>query len=389
MNEKQVQAIWYDRRLRPAGLLTESGETIQVIDPGSWNLREGPDFLNAILEIGADRRRLQGDVEIHLSPTDWNVHHHGEDASYQHVIAHVVWHDGPAPASLPSGAISIWLGRGLENNAAFSADAIDVNAYPYEIAGAACNRPCYLCFGRDPCAVEWLLRNCAEQRLRGKAARIGELLRSATDELSRDQLFYEEVFTALGYGIDHHEFRRIAHAVPLAYLMSEPENAYAALNSAASFVHTNRHSRPLNSPRYRIAAAVEMFVHGNIVQLSYAANFSPANCRKMVKLLADSGRIGRHRAAAILSNVILPWAMAERRVNAIPEWLPPEEISGQVRLMAYRLLGIDCNAAKTYAANDIKIQGLLHIFKTYCNNSYPVCENCELNGSIEKRPEQQ
>jgi hypothetical protein len=34
-------------------------------------MEPGPDFLGAVLRIGPERRRIRGDVEIHLRPSDW------------------------------------------------------------------------------------------------------------------------------------------------------------------------------------------------------------------------------------------------------------------------------------------------------------------------------
>ena len=107
LTERHVQAIWYDRAMRPSNLVTRTGETLRVIHPGEWNLGAGPDFRNAVLEVGPDRRRLRGDVEIHLHPSDWTAHGHGGDPAYRNVVMHVTWSCGPDPATHPKGAVSV------------------------------------------------------------------------------------------------------------------------------------------------------------------------------------------------------------------------------------------------------------------------------------------
>ena len=87
MKERHVQAIWYDGRLRPKNLFTRRGESVNVISPGEWNSGAGPDFRRAVLEIGREHRRIAGDVEVHLCPSDWDLHGHGSvlgiyDGSY-------------------------------------------------------------------------------------------------------------------------------------------------------------------------------------------------------------------------------------------------------------------------------------------------------------------
>ena len=89
ITERHVQALWYDAKLRPPALRTVDGACLRVVDPGVWNLEAGPDFHGAVLEIGRERRRLCGDVEIHLHPTDWTTHGHVRNAAYGHIVAHV------------------------------------------------------------------------------------------------------------------------------------------------------------------------------------------------------------------------------------------------------------------------------------------------------------
>ena len=101
VSERHVQAIWYDAALRPKRLYTRRGGEVSVVSPGEWNLGPGPDFRNAVLEIGRERRRVEGDVEVHLCPADWDFHGHGADPAYRNVVAHVTWRGGPEPASLP------------------------------------------------------------------------------------------------------------------------------------------------------------------------------------------------------------------------------------------------------------------------------------------------
>ena len=77
VSERHVQALWYDGTLRPEDLRTVDGAPVRVIDPGAWNLEAGPDFRNAVVEVGSVR--LRGDVEVHLRAGDWTLHGHAQD----------------------------------------------------------------------------------------------------------------------------------------------------------------------------------------------------------------------------------------------------------------------------------------------------------------------
>ena len=89
VTERHVQAIWYDGTLRPSSLHTTQGEPVEVLDPGEWNREAGPDFRHAAIKVGD--RLMNGDVEIHLRPSDWRAHGHAQNPAYADVIAHVTW----------------------------------------------------------------------------------------------------------------------------------------------------------------------------------------------------------------------------------------------------------------------------------------------------------
>ena len=49
--EHVIHYIWKHKILKP-DLRTTSGEKVEVIDPGTYNRDEGPDFFNAKIKIG-------------------------------------------------------------------------------------------------------------------------------------------------------------------------------------------------------------------------------------------------------------------------------------------------------------------------------------------------
>lgn len=62
---------------------------IQIVDFGEYNAHEnGPDFTNAKIKI--NQLLWCGAVEMHIKSSDWNLHKHQMDASYDNVILHVV-----------------------------------------------------------------------------------------------------------------------------------------------------------------------------------------------------------------------------------------------------------------------------------------------------------
>ena len=227
--ERHLQCLWFDPRYRPAALPLPGGETATVLDPGQWNLEAGPDFLNATLLIQPGARQVQGDVEVHVHPSDWDAHSHRDDPAYARVIAHVTWFSGPAPRTLPSGVLAFALAAPVLAQPCISIDDIDLKAYPYAVLPAT-PRPCEAFLKNDPDRARAVLAAAGHYRLRAKAARIRARREQTGD---RHQVFYEEVMTALGYKYNQSPFRTLARLLPAAALGVSRETAFARLLGAA------------------------------------------------------------------------------------------------------------------------------------------------------------
>lgn len=379
LTERHVQAIWYDAALRPKCMYTRRGSAVSVLSPGVWNLEAGPDFKDAVLEIGRERHRIVGDVEVHLCPNDWDIHKHGTDPRYRNVIAHVTWGCGPESSTLPSGSVSIWMGRFVKEDMLFSPRQIDITAYPYARLPLSI-RPCEEKFAQEAGGLHKLLISAGVRRLKLKSQRLlGRLCEGARTGLDRRQIFYEETMVALGYKVNADVFRHVAERVPLEDLLANPTIAEAALKQAGKFEDWYRSGiRPINSPSRRLSAAAEMFSEKMVKDCLEVRNFTRCVCNRLISTLCGVERkvLGRGRAAAILANVVLPMALAEGRVDEVPEWLPAEDVSSPVRLMASRILGRDHNPRAWYAGNGVAIQGLLQIYHEWCRGCYPDCARC-------------
>lgn len=88
LSERVLQKIWLKGQFDTSDLRTESGRSLRVIDPGRWNHLEGPDFLEAQLEL--EGRSIVGDVEVHFNVLDWDLHGHETNPNFNDVCLHVV-----------------------------------------------------------------------------------------------------------------------------------------------------------------------------------------------------------------------------------------------------------------------------------------------------------
>ncbi|MES2779605.1 MAG: DUF2851 family protein [Bacteroidota bacterium] len=91
MKEELLHFIWQSKLLLHKSLQTVSGEPVSIIRLGTYNRNAGPDFFNAKIQIGDTL--WAGNVEMHISSSEWDKHTHQTDAAYNNVILHVVYVD--------------------------------------------------------------------------------------------------------------------------------------------------------------------------------------------------------------------------------------------------------------------------------------------------------
>ncbi len=89
MKEDFIAYLWKHRLLSTRPLQTKSGESLEIISPGSENYNAGPDFLAAMIRI--DGTLWAGNVEIHVRSSQWFLHKHHTDKAYANIILHVVY----------------------------------------------------------------------------------------------------------------------------------------------------------------------------------------------------------------------------------------------------------------------------------------------------------
>lgn len=441
--ERHLQCIWFDSALRPADLRTADGERVSVISPGRWNLEAGPDFLDATLQLdGGDCRQLQGDIEIHIHPADWERHGHGRDPRYRRVIAHVTYSAAAAPpASLPPGALAIPLGEALAANPAFSMDAVDLTAYPYAFSTENC--PCAAILATwHPDRVAAMLEAAGAFRLEQKAARLAVQLRGQ----DADTVLYRETMAALGYKQNAVPFRLLAARIPPEVLRPlAPLDAYALLLGVAGLLPpspsprwnpgtrallrrlwdawwpfqarwasaclpasawTLSSLRPQNHPVRRLAAAATLFASNpqppwQRLQAQWqrtggigdaAAWFDPPPpLDHWLHHLGFGGAtrpspvalVGADRLAAWGANVVLPLLAASGADMAVllPA-LPPEQVNSVMRQTAHRLLGRDHNPS-LYARSGLRQQGLMQIFHDFCLAERAGCATCTFPAALD------
>jgi hypothetical protein len=433
--ERHLQCVWFDPHLRPPVLRTREGEEVVVEDPGVWNLEAGPDFLGAVLRVGPERRRLAGDVEIHIHPRDWVHHGHAADPRYARVRLHVTYFSGTLGADeMPAGILQVSLRDPLAARPGFSFENVEVAAYPF--AARAARPPCQLVLQTWEAPEKTLVLDAAgQERLRRKADRLAR----RWDEVGPEQTLYEEVMSGLGYQHNKASFRHLAETVPLAAvraLAGQPLEAQALLLGVSGLLPETLASRwdeetctrvralwnawwkqrdawsrrllprsawrmqgrPANHPVRRLAAAAVLF--SAPAGLSFASERAASaqavpRAERALQAVSDPywdhrvtwggmrlkqplALVGADRARALAINVIVPFLAAAGRSDALPAdilaGLPRETSNSLVRQTAHNLFGSH-HPGSLYATG-LRRQGLLQIFHDYCLNDRSRCASC-------------
>ncbi len=92
MSEDFLQYLWKFKKFELANLKTTRNEEVVLQHSGWHNIsNSGPDFFDARLIIQG--QKWAGTIEIHIISSNWYLHNHENDPSYDNVILHVVWED--------------------------------------------------------------------------------------------------------------------------------------------------------------------------------------------------------------------------------------------------------------------------------------------------------
>lgn len=189
-------------------LYSSEGHSLAIIDPGRRNEDNGPDFINAILEING--LRCRGDVEFHLTPQDWFRHGHARDERYRNVLLHVLW---DAPEGIPAGLQERFPHLLLRSCLKIPEEAWRAQMLALEETSSAGSR------GLPSAALSpGRIAQLAEERLRRKIER----LRHWQQQFSLPDLLYIVLAETLGYSQNQFPLRHLLWECP-------PSRVYAAI----------------------------------------------------------------------------------------------------------------------------------------------------------------
>lgn len=207
VREVVLARLWQDGR-HARELRATDGRRVEIVYRGVWTHGDGPDFRDALLDIGGELRR--GAVELHVYAADWHRHGHHLDASYDDVILHVVLVNdlarcahGPNGRAIVTLDLSPYLSEPLERL---------VNAAPAFELGALGTRACLPTLAGDrETAVRDVLRRAGWRRLTGKQLRLTQEFERTTP----GQALYAALLDGLGLVSNRSGMACVAEALPV------------------------------------------------------------------------------------------------------------------------------------------------------------------------------
>ncbi len=228
--EDFLHYIWKFRLFDRADLRTSDGEELEIFSAGLHNSDSGPDFHNARIRIGDTV--WAGNVEVHLSSSDWKKHGHTGDGAYDNVILHVVYrNDEPLVLSNGRRVPTLELKNRISDEL--------YNRYHKLIFGEQTVIPCEANIGSvDSLTLyNWLTRVLVERLEKRTAAVIASLSKNRGDW---EETFYQFLAANFGFKTNALPFELLAKSLLqniLAKHKNNPLQIEALLFGQAGFLN--------------------------------------------------------------------------------------------------------------------------------------------------------
>lgn len=420
LSEDLIHFIWKTKRFDYQKLNTSDGHEVIILDWGNHNHNSGPDFSNGKIKI--NDTTWAGNIEMHISSSDWNKHKHTGDAAYDNVILHVVWeHDIDIldinEKPIPTLVISKYVDRNLINK------YIDLMQNQLSI-------PCEKLIGNvDLTRMNLWIHNILIERLETKTIYLRKLLQSTANDWN--QVFFIALAKYMGLKVNSEPFEQLARSFDINILWKNNNSLLsleAILFGQAGMLHSDSgdeyylelrneyqhlskkyniqpieivswkfaRMRPANFPTIRIAQLASLIYHHGSV---FSKIISTDGIDKIYKMLKVSPSeywndhyrfnkesqhklkpIGDNLIQIVIINVVAPLSFLygkefgseeyqEKSIKYLEDTKP--EINKITKL--YKSLGIKADSA--YFS-----QGLIQLKTQYCDKKK--CMQCQIGNQI-------
>lgn len=196
-------------------LTTTDGQELSVIKTGMRNENSGPDFSEALVQIGDTK--WAGSVEMHLKSSDWLKHGHNANPAYNSVILHVVYEHDMEIETLGGNKLDVLelKGKILEGQFARYKNLISSASW------ISCSSQ--ISQVNDITTYSWLDRLLVE-RLENKTEYIEKILSANANNW--EQAFYVALARNFGFNTNSVPFEQLALNTPVDILARYKDNVF-------------------------------------------------------------------------------------------------------------------------------------------------------------------
>lgn len=376
---------------------TTDGRTVEILSVGEHNRDTGPDYSHARVRI--DGREWIGNIEIHVSSSDWIKHRHHLDKAYDNVILHVV-RTADKPVYNSRGELVTQCELQYPGDKDYLTGLF---AAAQQMDSAVARIGCAEQLLKDPALLtDGWRKTLLRKRLECKQASIMRLLEITKG--SWEHALYISVARNFGFHTNSLPFEQLAINTPLSYLQKHRNSLFqltALLMGQASLIDEPamqkeydflrikfnltpmdgsvwKHGRlrPQNSPELRIRQFAQLLYQSE----NLFSKILDTSDLKDLQQLFMVDKMGKSSIDILLINTVIPYkyayalyknnpAEAEEAMKLM-EHIAPEN---NTIIRQWRVLGQAIrNAADT--------QALLHLYQNYCQHHE--CINCEVGAVI-------
>jgi len=376
---------------------TTDGRKVEILSVGEHNRDAGPDYSHARVLI--DDKEWVGNIEIHVSSSDWIKHHHHLDKAYDNVILHVV-RTADKPVYNTRGELVPQCELQYPGDTDYLSGLF---AAAKQMDSAVARIGCAEQLLHDPALLtDGWRKTLLRKRLECKRASIMRLLEITKG--SWEHALYISLARNFGFHTNSLPFEQLAINTPLSYLQKHRNSLFQLttllmgqaglideptmqkeydflrikfdLTPMDSTIWKHARLRPQNSPELRIRQFAQLLYQSENL-LSKILDSDDLN--SLHQLFAVD-KMGGSSIDILLINTVIPYkyAYALHRNNpleaeqamALMELIAPEN---NTIIRQWRVLGQAVrNAADT--------QALLHLYQNYCQHHE--CINCEVGYAI-------
>lgn len=216
MREELFHYIWKYQLFEKTNLTTEDGSVLEILHQGNLNTDAGPDFANAKIRIG--KIILAGNIEVHVKNTDWEIHKHQLDPSYNNTILHVVFETSKPTTLLQNGneIPILTLKNRVEKSLLICYESLQTIKKDI---------PCALVINKieHDFKIENFLERITIERLENKVAYINELLINSNNDW--EQVTFQMVTKYFGTSVNKEPFFMLASSIPISVIYKHQQDS--------------------------------------------------------------------------------------------------------------------------------------------------------------------